>query len=91
MPYIPSADDLLEVLPARSIPASTKTQSTITSQNKDKTMSLVEKEGQFTIPVTAEELSIPEEKLRLDILRETFIKAEEIANSPNGVTKCYLF
>ena len=65
MSYIPSADDLLEVLPARSIPAPTKTQSTITSQNKDKTMSLVEKEGQFTIPVTAEELSIPEEKLRL--------------------------
>ena len=91
MSYIPSADDLLEVLPARSIPASTKTQSTITSQNKDKTMPLVEKEGQFTIPVTAEELSIPEEKLRLDILREIFIKAEEIANSPNGVTKCYLF
>ena len=48
-------------------------------------MSLVEKEGQFTIPVTAEELSIPEKKLRLDILREIFIKAEEIANSPNGV------
>ena len=48
-------------------------------------MSLVEKEGQFTILVTAEELSIPEEKLRLDILREIFIKAEELANSPNGV------
>ena len=49
-------------------------------------MSLVEKEGKFTIPVTAEELSIPEEKLRLDILREIFIKAEKIANSPNVVT-----
>ena len=29
-------------------------------------------------PVTTEELSIPEEKLRRDILREIFIKAEEI-------------
>ena len=86
MSYIPSANDLLEVLPARQVPASTKTQSTIASQNEDKKMSLVEKEGKFTIPVTAEELSIPEEKLRLDILREIFIKAEKIANSPNGVT-----
>ena len=83
--YIPSANDLLEVLPARPVPASTKTQSTTTCQNEDDTMSLVEKEGQFTILVTAEELSIPEEKLRLDILREIFIKAEELANSPNGV------
>ena len=49
-------------------------------------MSLVEKERPFTIPVTAEELSIPEEKLFLDILQEIFIKAEEITNSPNGVT-----
>ena len=86
MSYILTADDLLEVLPARSIPASTKTQSTITSQNEDETMSLVEKEGQFTIPVTAEELSIPKEKLRLDILREMLIRAEEIANPHNGVT-----
>ena len=86
MSYIPSPDDLLEVLPARPIPASTKTQSTITSQNEDEPMSLVEKEGQFTIPVTLEELSIiPEEKLRLDILREIFIKAEEMANSFNDV------
>ena len=85
MSYIPSANDLLEVLPARPVPASTKTQSTTTCQNEDDTMSLVEKEGQFTILVTAEELSIPEEKLRLDILREIFIKAEELANSPNGV------
>ena len=44
------------------------------------------KKGQLTIPITAEELSIPEEKLRLDVLREVFIKAEEIKNSPNGVT-----
>ena len=49
-------------------------------------MSLVEKEGPFIIPVTAEELSIPEEKLRFDILLEIFIKADEIAKSPNGVT-----
>ena len=34
MSYIPSADDLLEVLPARPIPASIKTQSTITNQNE---------------------------------------------------------
>ena len=86
MSYIPSANDLLEVLPARPILASTKTQSTIASQNDDETMSFVEKEGQFTIPATAEELSIPEEKLRFDILREMFIRAEEIANSPIGVT-----
>ena len=86
MSYIPSADDLLEVLPARPIPASAKTQSTITTQNEDETMSLVEKEGPFTIPVTAEELSILEKKLRLDILRKIFIKAEQIAISPNSVT-----
>ena len=86
MSYIPSANDLLEVLPARPILASTKTQSTITSQKDDETMSLVEKEGKFTIPATPEELSIPEEKLRFDILREMFIRAEEIANSPFGVT-----
>ena len=86
MSYIPSANDLLEVLPARPILASTKTQSTITSQKDDETMSLVEKEGKFTIPATPEELSIPEEKLRFDILREMFIRAEEIANSPIGVT-----
>ena len=49
-------------------------------------MSLVEKEGQFTISITAKDLSIPEEKLRLDILREMFIRAEEIANSSDGVT-----
>ena len=83
---IPSADDHLEVLPARPISTSSKTQSTIKSQNDDETMSLVEKEGQFTIPATAEELAIPEEKLRLDILREMFITAEEIANSLIGVT-----
>ena len=86
MCYIISAVDLLEVLPVRPIPASTKTQSAITSQNEDEPMSLVEREEQFTIPVTAEEHSMPEEKLRLDILREIFIKAEEITNSPNGVT-----
>ena len=86
MSHIPSADDLLEVLPARPIPASAKTQSTITTQNEDETMSLVEKEGPFTIPVTAEELSILAEKLRLDILRKIFIKAEQIASSPNSVT-----
>ena len=86
MPYKPSANDLLEVLPDRQVPASTKTQSTTASQNEEETTSLVEKEEQFTIPATAEELSISEEKLRLDILREIFIKAEEIANSPNGVT-----
>ena len=85
MPYKPSANDLLEVLPDRQVPASTKTQSTTASQNEEETTSLVEKEEQFTIPATAEELSISEEKLRLDILREIFIKAEEIANSPNGV------
>ena len=45
----------------------------------------MEKEGQFTIPVTAEELSIPKEKLRLDILREMLIRAEEIANPHNSV------
>ena len=67
MTYIPSTNDLLEVLPARPIPVSTKTQSTITSQNDDETMPLVEKERQFTIPATAEELSIPEKKLCLDI------------------------
>ena len=49
-------------------------------------MSLLEKEGPFIIPVTAEELSIPEEKLRFDILLEIFIKADEIAKSPNGAT-----
>ena len=86
MSCIHSANDLLEVLPARQAPASTKRQSTTASQNEDETMSLVEKEGRFTISVTAKELSIPEEKLRLDILREIFIKSEENANSPNGVT-----
>ena len=80
MSYIPSANDLLEVLPARPILASTKTQSSITSRNDDEKMSLVEKEGQFTSPATAEELSIPEEKLRPDILRKVFIRAEEIVN-----------
>ena len=80
MSYIPSANDLLEVLPARPILASTKTQSSITSRNDDEKMSLVEKEGQFTSPATAEELSMPEEKLRPDILRKMFIRAEEIVN-----------
>ena len=69
IPYKPSANDLLEVLPDRQVPASTKTQSTTASQNEEETMSLVEKEGQFTIPATAEELSIPEEKLRLERMR----------------------
>ena len=41
-------------------------------------MSLVEKEGQFTISITAKDLSIPEEKLRLDILREMFIRAKRL-------------
>ena len=41
MSYIPSANDLLEVLPARPVPASTKTQSTTASQNEDETMLLV--------------------------------------------------
>ena len=85
MSHIRSADDLLKVLPARIILASTEKQSTITGQNEDETMPLVEKEEPFTILGTAEELSIPEEKLRLDILGEMFIKAEEIKNSPNGV------
>ena len=80
MSYIPSANDLLEVLPARPILPSTKTQSSITSRNDDEKMSLVEKEGQFTSPATAEELSMPEEKLRPDILRKMFIRAEEIVN-----------
>ena len=35
MSYIPSANDLLEVLPARPVPASTKMQSTTTCQNED--------------------------------------------------------
>ena len=43
MSYIPSADNLLEVLSARPIPVSSKTQSTIASQNEDEIMSLVEK------------------------------------------------
>ena len=48
---IPSANDLLEVLPARQVPASTKTQSTTARQNEDETMSLVEKKGSLPSPL----------------------------------------
>ena len=84
MSYIPSANDLLEVLPARPVPASTKTQSTTASQNKDNVISV--KRRAVYHPHYCWRTFNTRGKTTSWYLREIFIKADEIANSPNGVT-----
>lgn len=46
----------------------------------------VTEEKKFTVPVTATEFNLPEDKVSVDIFLEVFDKVEEIANSPKSKT-----